>query len=277
MTAHDLIAAQADIALDPLAGCLGEANAVAFRKVTADVLAFGTGGMIVDADGKAHALEPGDLCPPAPIARAHVSATSSGLGKINIEPADPWARGGAEIPRATPEARVNAGFDPGAGAGPAPALNVNILALDLGTKTGYALRRRDGTLRYGTEVFTPRASWTPGQKWQRYRAWLSKTIAEEAVDLIVFEDVKAHGKGAVLAAHAYGGFRAMLEMVADQHRVRLLPVGVGTIKKHWTGKGNANKDAMLAQAKARGFRPETDNDADALAILHWAVEQEASR
>lgn len=220
MTQHDLMAAQADIALDPMAGTL---------------------------------------------ASEHISPD-----------ADPWARAGAEIPRATPEDRVNAGFDPGAGAGPAPApaLNVNILALDLGTKTGYALRRRDGTLRYGTEVFAPRASWTPGQKWQRYRAWLSKIIAEEAVNLIVFEDVKAHGKGAVLAAHAYGGFRAMLEMVADGHRVRLLPVGVSTIKKHWTGKGNANKDAMLSQAKARGFRPETDNDADALAILHWAVEQE---
>ena len=39
------------------------------------------------------------------------------------------------------------------------------------------------------------------------------------------------------AAHAYGAFSlCIVEMLADSHRLRLLPVGVGTIKKHWTGK-----------------------------------------
>lgn len=185
-----------------------------------------------------------------------------------------WARPGVEMARATAEARANAGFDPGAGAGPAPALNVTILALDLGTRLGWALLPRGGQITHATESFAPRKSWTPGQKWQRFRAWLSRTIAENNVGLVVFEDVKRHAPGAVLAAHAYGGFRAMLEMVVDQHNVRVVPVGVGTIKKHWTGKGTADKAAMLAQAKARGFRPETDNDADALAILSWAVAQE---
>lgn len=223
MTAHDLEAKQADVALDPMAGTLARAH-VSRRTVTPCMTCAMRGLR--------------DDCPFCAFFEAD-----------------------AKVRRAAP----------------ASSVSVNILALDLGTKTGYAIRSRDGRIIHGTEAFTPRASWTPGQKWQRYRAWLSKIIAEEAVNLIVFEDVKAHGKGAVLAAHAYGGFRAMLEMVADGHRVRLLPVGVGTIKKHWTGKGNANKDAMLAQAKARGFRPETDNDADALAILHWAVEQEAGR
>ncbi|KDD89734.1 hypothetical protein L519_2165 [Bordetella bronchiseptica MBORD678] len=156
----------------------------------------------------------------------------------------------------------------------APGVNVSILALDLGTKLGWAMMPRGGQITHGTESFAPRKSWSPGQRWQRFRAWLSRTIAENNVGLVVFEDVKRHAPGAVLAAHAYGGFRAMLEMVVDQHNVRVVPVGVGTIKKHWTGKGNADKAAMLAQAKARGFRPETDNDADALAILSWAVAQE---
>ncbi len=158
--------------------------------------------------------------------------------------------------------------------GDVPALNVNILALDLGTKTGFALRRRDGCIAHGTEEFTPRASWAPGQKWQRFRSWLSTTITENNVTQIAFEDVKRHGPGQVLAAHAYGGFRAMLEMVADQHRVTLIPFGVGQIKKHWTGSGVAKKDAMIQQAKARGFRVLDDNNADALAILHLAIASE---
>ncbi|PIE08965.1 MAG: hypothetical protein CSA73_01055, partial [Rhodobacterales bacterium] len=49
-------------------------------------------------------------------------------------------------------------------------------------------------------------------------------------------------------------------------------VPVGTIKKHATGKGNAPKQAMIAAAQARGFRPADDNEADAIAILHWAIE-----
>ena len=155
-----------------------------------------------------------------------------------------------------------------------PALNVNILALDLGAKTGFALRRRDASVLHGTVDFTPRASWGPGQKWLRFRSWLSATITEHNITQIAFEDVKRHGPGQVLAAHAYGGFRAMLEMVADQHRVTLVPFGVGQIKKHWTGSGVAKKDAMLMQAKVRGFRAVDDNNADALAILHLAIARE---
>ena len=185
---------------------------------------------------------------------------------------DPWARPGVETAHATAEARVNAGFDPGAGAGPAPALNVNILALDLGTKLGWAVRGRDGRISHGTEVFTPRASWSPGQRWLRARSFLVEVITQRQVHAIAYEDVKRHT--GTDAAHAYGAFLCIVEMLADSHRLRLLPVGVGTIKEALDGKGNADKADMIAQAKARGFRPETDNDADALAILSWAVAQE---
>ena len=48
-------------------------------------------------------------------------------------------------------------------------------------------------------------------------------------------------------------------------------VPVGTIKKYATGKGNANKAAMIAAMQALGFQPADDNEADALALLHWAM------
>lgn len=155
------------------------------------------------------------------------------------------------------------------------AVNVSILALDLGTKPGYAVRRRDGQIAHGSADFTPRASWAPGQKWQRWRAWLSALIVEHQVAQIAFEDVKRHALGAVLAAHAYGGYRAMMEMVADQHNIPLHAYGVGQVKQHWTGNGSAKKEDMIAQAKIRGFRVADDNDADALAILHIDLAHEA--
>ncbi|MEJ2895820.1 hypothetical protein RVU96_16825 [Bordetella avium] len=234
MTQIDFAAAQADIALDPMAGTVAALN---LQEGTFPVRNGANGfGVAHTQRGDSFAAQKGEFDRIESHARAHVSPTSIVVEKINI----------------------------------------GLLALDLGTKTGYALRRRDGRITHGTEVFTPRSSWTPGQKWQRYRAWLSRMITDHAVGIIAFEDVKAHGKSGVLAAHAYGGYRAMLEMVADQHNIELVPVGVGVVKKHWTGKGNADKAAMVAQAKARGYRPETDNDADALAILDWAVARERS-
>ncbi|MDH1428274.1 hypothetical protein N5J23_17280 [Comamonas aquatica] len=47
---------------------------------------------------------------------------------------------------------------------------------------------------------------------------------------------------------------------------------VGTIKKHATGKGNAGKEDVIAAMRARGHAPADDNEADALALLHWAVQ-----
>ena len=157
--------------------------------------------------------------------------------------------------------------------GTAPAVNVNILALDLGNKTGYALRRRDGAMRYGTMDFTPRKSWTPGQRWTRFRGWLGDTVSTFQIDAIVFERV-VFGHSSAASSDVYGGFKALVELAADIHGLTLSSVAVPTVKKHFTGSGRADKDTMMAQARARGFSPDSHNAADALAILHWAVDQE---
>ena len=46
---------------------------------------------------------------------------------------------------------------------------------------------------------------------------------------------------------------------------------MGTIKRHIAGKGNADKQAVISAVKTLGFNPVDDNEADALALLHWAV------
>jgi Holliday junction resolvasome RuvABC endonuclease subunit len=48
-------------------------------------------------------------------------------------------------------------------------------------------------------------------------------------------------------------------------------VPVGTIKRHIAGKGNADKAAVIAAVQALGFDPQDDNEADALALLNWAI------
>ena len=59
----------------------------------------------------------------------------------------------------------------------------------------------------------------------------------------------------------------------EHHNIPYQGVPVGTIKKHATGKGNAGKDEMIAAIRARGHTPGDDNEADALALLHWAIAQ----
>ena len=74
------------------------------------------------------------------------------------------------------------------------------------------------------------------------------------------------------AAHAYGGFLAGVTAWCEEHAIAYQGVPVGTIKRFITGKGNADKEAVVAAVRARGFMPDDDNEADAIAILLWAIE-----
>ena len=65
---------------------------------------------------------------------------------------------------------------------------------------------------------------------------------------------------------------ATLTAWAELRGVPYQGVPVGTIKRHATGRGNADKAAMMAAARSRGFSPTDDNEADAIAILLWAIE-----
>jgi Holliday junction resolvasome RuvABC endonuclease subunit len=149
-------------------------------------------------------------------------------------------------------------------------MNTTILALDLGTTTGWALRQLDGTISSGTVAFKPQRFEGGGMRFLRFKRWLNE-LRQSAGDIqgVVLEEVRSHA--GVDAAHAYGGFLGHLTAWCEQHRIPYQGVPVGTIKKHATGKGNAGKAAMIAAAQARGFQPQDDNEADALALLHWAI------
>lgn len=150
---------------------------------------------------------------------------------------------------------------------------MNILAIDLGTTLGWALTKRDGSIHSGSEAFAPAKHGGHGGKFLAFMTHLNAVRkAHGEMHAVYYEDIKMH-KG-VLAAHAYGGFLAILQTWCHINKVPLYGVGFGAIKKGWTGKGNAKKDLMIAQAKLRGFSPADDNEADALAILSLACVQE---
>ncbi|MDP2434002.1 MAG: hypothetical protein Q8O33_18570 [Pseudomonadota bacterium] len=150
-------------------------------------------------------------------------------------------------------------------------MNTAILALDLGTHTGWAIRLKDGQIISDTEDFKPQRFEGGGMRYLRFRKWLTEIKhSGDGIDAVYFEEVRRHA--GVDAAHAYGGFMATLTTWCEHHDIPYQGVPVGTIKKHATGKGNAGKADMIAAATARGHTPVDDNEADALALLHFAIE-----
>lgn len=150
---------------------------------------------------------------------------------------------------------------------------MKILALDLGTSTGWAMQTEQKTVIGGTQSFKPGRFDGGGMRYLKFTNWLNEMHRlMDGIQAVYFEEVRRHM--GVDAAHAYGGFLAHLTAWCEYHKIPYSGVPVGTIKKHATGKGNAGKDEMIAAARKRGFEPQDDNHADAIAILDWAVQQQ---
>jgi Holliday junction resolvasome RuvABC endonuclease subunit len=148
---------------------------------------------------------------------------------------------------------------------------LTFLALDLGSSTGWALRGPNGAITSGVQQFRPNRFEGGGMAFLRFNHWLSE-LAESSgpIAAVFFEEVRAHA--GTLAAHVYGGFLAHLEAWAEFRDVPYQGVPVGTIKRFIAGKGNADKQTVITAVKARGFAPADDNEADAISILLWAIE-----
>lgn len=150
-----------------------------------------------------------------------------------------------------------------------------ILALDLGTTTGWAIRSASDPITHGFITFRPQRFEGGGMRYLRFKRWLSE-LSVSAIEIheVYFEEVRRHA--GVDAAHVYGGLMATLTTWCEHHNIPYQGVPVGTIKKHATGKGNAGKEDVIAAIRTRGYPVTDDNEADALALLHWAIEtQEA--
>lgn len=146
-----------------------------------------------------------------------------------------------------------------------------ILSIDPGNTFGYAIKKRS-TIVSGFVCLTKGSKNHTGKKFELFRSWLDDL---DSIDLkeIWYEEVKRHN--GLHAARAYCGYVAVLNMYAFRRGIPCLGVGVGQIKKFWTGNGRADKDMMIKEAKKRGFDTDNDNCADALALLHYVIKKPA--
>jgi hypothetical protein len=142
------------------------------------------------------------------------------------------------------------------------------LALDLGTRTGWALRLGSGAVEHGCVRFDPEGHEGEGFRFLRFRGWLTDLknrrgpfthMLYERVDFIV--------PGQAYAAHVWGGMWATATAWAEHHAIPYEGAAPSTIKKRVTGSGRSGKPAVIEALRKRGFDVRDHNEADAIALL----------
>jgi Holliday junction resolvasome RuvABC endonuclease subunit len=138
---------------------------------------------------------------------------------------------------------------------------------------GWALRERNGIITSGSISLKPRSYEGGGMRFLKFTRSLAEicgTGSNLLVDSIYFEEVRSH-KGSA-AAHIWGGFYAHLSVFSENHSIPYQGVGVSTIKRHISGRGNASKMDVIASVERLGYSPACDNEADAIALLRYVID-----
>ncbi len=144
-----------------------------------------------------------------------------------------------------------------------------ILALDLGTCTGFACAPPGGEPVYG-HVWLP-SDRGDGAYFNRFRGWLLDRVTVLAPRLIVYEAplITATATSVSTVMRLFGLAAHTIE-IAYAREVRCEPANNSTVKKFVTDNGRAKKPEVMAAIRARGWHPENDNVGDALAVMLWA-------
>jgi Holliday junction resolvasome RuvABC endonuclease subunit len=148
-----------------------------------------------------------------------------------------------------------------------------ILALDLGTTTGWACGEAKAPA-HGTWDLKPSRYDGGGMRFVKFRNRIHELHIAMKFDLVFYEEVRRHA--GTDAAHVYGGLLGQLTEWCERNFIPYQGVPVGVIKKYMTGKGNAGKAAMVAAVQAQGYVVKDDNEADALALFLWRRDQQMS-
>ncbi len=152
-----------------------------------------------------------------------------------------------------------------------------ILALDLGTNTGWASNVLEAKVAFsGSREFSGEIT---GWMYLAFKQWLVQWLKEHPVQLVVYEETfSGRNMNADKVLH---GFLAIVqyvhaELYVDQEtRFSLQKVHQSKIKKFATGKGNAKKDAMAGAYLSRfGVSPLDSDQCDAVWLLKYAEGEE---
>lgn len=154
-----------------------------------------------------------------------------------------------------------------------------MLALDLGTKTGWALFDERGKVLSGTLVLAKAKEIREQNgreldcRYCRLAEFVSGLVRNNEVGVLGFEDVEFSSYTA--QTQLWASLRAAVWATGcGLPALEIEAVPVGTLKKFATGHGNATKDMMETSLRRTnpeffsGRKPD-DNEVDAIHLLHY--------
>jgi len=156
-----------------------------------------------------------------------------------------------------------------------------ILALDLGTETGWAINTSSQTngliglgFDCGHRTFDGEIS---GWRYLAFKRWLDVEIDRLEIEHIVYEETFSLGAYAARILH---GFLAILQLVYAEHyptdfRFTMSKVHPNKLKKFATGNGHAKKPQMMNVCYAKfGYMPADDNECDSIFLLEYQLDRD---
>lgn len=144
-------------------------------------------------------------------------------------------------------------------------METKLLALDIATHTGWKTESASGVWS-----LKPNRGESEGMRVVRFKAKVRQMIELEHINLIAYERPAGLHKSSIMVASEMVG---VLKDLCIEVGVDLCCYSASEIKKFATGKGNANKDAMVKSAKELGFNPEDDNEADAIHLYNLVADE----
>lgn len=165
-----------------------------------------------------------------------------------------------------------------------------IIALDLGCETGFTIGDDKHNLSLSgvkkfkkgksTKKYEGYPTDTRFNDFQNFLVNITDDIINTAKEpvLIVSEKTNLHMPG-YAGPQLHFGFQAIVQMLQENWSsfIRFENVPALSIKKYWLGsaklRGKASKDAMVAKAQERYPEVKDDNEADSIALYHYACDR----
>lgn len=138
---------------------------------------------------------------------------------------------------------------------------MKILALDVATNCGFKTETASGVWN-----FSIKKDESSGMRLIRFKHKLKEICELEMIDLVTFERTSGFHKNALIVQAELHG---VLKIFCEENKIEYRAFSASEIKKFATGKGNANKEAMVKAAAAKyGYQGNDDNEADAMHIYY---------
>lgn len=155
---------------------------------------------------------------------------------------------------------------------------MRLLCLDLATNTGYACGSlAEGVIESGSYRL-PKTEDDVGLYLAYFRKWLESSVRRLEPREIIFEMpvLPPLGKTTLITLRKLYGLCGLTELVAQDLSLSCAEANVSDVCSHFLGRGyprasDPRKRATVAKCRERGWTPRDEDNADALALLDFAL------